>query len=71
MEEGGTVVNTLDRSINKKKSDTHTTGDGIGELLADEGDFSLSSGSSTELILIGLALNIRLLCTGLEGAGSS
>lgn len=46
----------------------HTTGDGIGELLADDGDFSFSSGNSTELILIGFAVSSLLLCTGLDGA---
>lgn len=43
-------------------------GEGIGELLAEDGDFSFSSGNSTELIRIGRAVNNLLLWTGLEGA---
>lgn len=37
------------------------TGDGQGDVLADDKDFSLSSGSSTELILIFRAESNRLL----------
>ena len=45
------------------------TGDGHGEVEADDKDFSLSSGSSTELIRMFRADNKRLPpCTGLDGA---
>lgn len=44
------------------------TGLGQGDVLAELGLFSLSSGNSTEDIRIFLADNKRLLCTGLEGA---
>lgn len=37
-------------------------------MLADDGDFSFSSGNSTELILTGLADNSLRLWMGLEGA---
>lgn len=44
------------------------TGLGQGEVLADEGLFSLSSGSSTDDMRIFFADNKRRLCTGLDGA---
>lgn len=44
------------------------TGEGQGDVLAEERDFSLSSGSSTELIRMLRAESSRLLCTGLDGA---
>lgn len=44
------------------------TGLGQGEVLADDGLFSLSSGSSTEDMRIFFADNNRRLCTGLDGA---
>lgn len=47
---------------------TILTGEGHGEVLALDTDFSLSSGSSTELMRIFLAESSRLLCTGLDGA---
>lgn len=46
------------------------TGLGQGEVLADEGLLSLSSGSSTDDILMFFADNRRRLCTGLEGAAN-
>lgn len=47
---------------------TFPTGLGQGEVLADEGLFSFSSGSSTEDIRMFFADNSLRLCTGLEGA---
>lgn len=47
---------------------TFPTGLGQGEVLADDGLFSFSSGSSTEDILIFFADNSLRLCTGLVGA---
>lgn len=47
---------------------TLLTGEGHGEVLAELSDFSLSSGSSTELILTFRAERRRRLCTGLDGA---
>ena len=44
------------------------TGEGQGEVLAEESERSLSSGSSTELIRILRAHKRRRLCTGLDGA---
>lgn len=44
------------------------TGDGQGDVLADDSDLSLSSGSSTELIRMFRAVSRRRLCTGLDGA---
>jgi hypothetical protein len=44
------------------------TGEGQGEVLAEDSDFSLSSGNSTELIRIFRAERSRRLCTGLDGA---
>lgn len=44
------------------------TGEGQGDVLADDSDFSLSSGSSTELIRMFRAERSRRLCTGLDGA---
>lgn len=46
----------------------YLTGDGHGDVLADDNDLSLSSGNSTELILMFLAVSRRRLCTGLDGA---
>lgn len=44
------------------------TGLGQGEVLADEGLLSFSSGSSTDDILMFFADSKRRLCTGLDGA---
>lgn len=44
------------------------TGEGQGEVLAEESERSLSSGSSTELIRMLRAHRRRRLCTGLDGA---
>lgn len=46
----------------------YLTGDGHGDVLADDNDLSLSSGNSTELIRMFLAVSSRRLCTGLDGA---
>jgi hypothetical protein len=46
----------------------YLTGDGHGDVLADDNDLSLSSGNSTELIRMFLAVSRRRLCTGLDGA---